>query len=46
MDNDLISLNDDSKTRINHATTGVSALGVTLVHNSLVAGATLNQLEA
>jgi uncharacterized protein (DUF736 family) len=46
MDNDLISLNDGSKTRVNHATTGESAPDVTLVHNSLVAGATWKRLEA
>jgi hypothetical protein len=40
MDNDLISFNDGSKTRVNCATGGVSAPDVTLVHNSLVAGAT------
>jgi uncharacterized protein (DUF736 family) len=46
MDNDLISLNDGSKTRVNRATTGKSAPDVTLVHNSLVAGATWKRLEA
>jgi hypothetical protein len=46
MDNDLISLNDGSKTRVNRATTGKSALDVTLVHNSLVAGATWKRLKA
>jgi hypothetical protein len=40
MDNDLISLNDGSKTRVNCATAGESAPDVTLVHNSLVAGGT------
>jgi hypothetical protein len=46
MDNDLISLNDGSRTRINCATAGDSAPDVTLVHNSLVAGATWKQLPA
>jgi hypothetical protein len=46
MDNDLISLNDSCWTRINHATTGESAPDVTLVHNSLVAGANWKQLLA
>jgi hypothetical protein len=40
MDNDLISLNDGSKTRVNCATTGESAPDVTLMHNSFVAAAT------
>jgi hypothetical protein len=44
MDNDLISLNYGSRTRINHATTGESAPDVSLVHNSLVTGATWKQL--
>jgi hypothetical protein len=46
MDKDLISLNDGSKTRVNCATTGKSAPDVTLVHLSLVAGATWKRLEA
>jgi hypothetical protein len=46
MDNDLISLNDGSMTRVKSATLGESAPYVTLVHNSLVAGATLKRLEA
>jgi hypothetical protein len=46
MDNDLILLNDGSKTRVNCATTGESAPDVPLVHNSLVAGATWKRLEA
>jgi hypothetical protein len=46
MDNDLIPINDGSRTRINCATTGERAPDVTLVHNSLVAGATWKQLEA
>jgi uncharacterized protein (DUF736 family) len=45
MDNDLISLNDGSKTRVNCAISGESAPDVILVHNSLVAGATWKQLE-
>jgi hypothetical protein len=45
MDNDLISLNDGSKTSVNCATSGESAPDVTLVHDSLVAGATWKQLE-
>jgi hypothetical protein len=45
MDNDSISLNDSSKTRINHATTGESAPDVTLVHNSLLAEATWKRLK-
>jgi hypothetical protein len=44
--NDLISLNDGSKTRVNRATTGKSGSDVTLVHNSLVARATWKRLEA
>jgi hypothetical protein len=44
MDNDLISLNDGTRTRINLATTGESAPDVTLVHNSLMTGATWKQL--
>jgi hypothetical protein len=44
MDNDLISLNYGSWTKINRATRGVSAPDVTLVHNSLVTGATWKQL--
>jgi hypothetical protein len=44
MDNDLISLNDGSRTRINRATKGESAPDVTLVHYSLVTGATWKQL--
>jgi uncharacterized protein (DUF736 family) len=44
-DNDLISLNDSSKTRVNCATIGESAPDVTLVHNSLVAGATWKRLD-
>jgi hypothetical protein len=39
MDNDLISLNDGCRTRINCATTGESALDVTVVPNSFVTGA-------
>jgi hypothetical protein len=46
MDNDLISLNDSTKTRVNCATTGKSAPDGTMVHNSLVAGATWMRLEA
>jgi uncharacterized protein (DUF736 family) len=46
MDNDLISFNDGSKIRVNHATSGKSAPDVTLVHNFLVAGATWKRLEA
>jgi hypothetical protein len=46
MDNYLISLNDGSKTRVNCATTGKSVPDVTLVHNSLVAGATWRWLKA
>jgi uncharacterized protein (DUF736 family) len=46
MDNDPIPLNDRSRTRINCATTGESAPDITLVHNSLVTGATWKQLEA
>jgi hypothetical protein len=38
MDNDLTSLNDGCGTKLNCATTGESALDVTLVHNSLVTG--------
>jgi hypothetical protein len=45
MDSDLISLNDGSKTRVNRATTGKSAPDVTMVYNSLVAGATWKWLE-
>jgi hypothetical protein len=45
MDNDLISLNDGSKTRVNRATKGESAPDVTLVHNFLVAGATWKRLD-
>jgi hypothetical protein len=43
MDNDLISLNDGSRTRVNCATRGESVLDVTLVHNSIVTGATWKQ---
>jgi hypothetical protein len=46
MDNNLISLNDGCRTRINHATSGESAQDVTLVHNSLVTGANWKQLPA
>jgi hypothetical protein len=46
MDNDLIPLNDGSRTRINSSTTGESAPDVTVVHNSLVEGATWKQLPA
>jgi hypothetical protein len=45
LDNELISLNDGSKTKVNCAATGESAPDITLVHNSLVAGATWKWLK-
>jgi hypothetical protein len=44
LDNDLITLNDGSNTRINRATKGLSAPDVTLVHTSLGAGTTWKRL--
>jgi hypothetical protein len=43
---ELIPLYDGSRTKINCTITGKSAPDVTLVHNSLVAGATWKQLPA
>ena len=44
MDNPMAILNDGSNTHVNRATGGMSALDVSLVHNSLVAGASWKRL--